>query len=102
MQKRKRSWGIYDIWLKINQKLCKTCKICIDYRRKEDERRKKGELKDEWNWNGHLLRRKTDHVSIPAEIVCSIYEDSYMITCYKVVMSKGNSAYSFLVYQRRL
>ena len=35
-------------------KLSKKCKICIDYHRKEDEKCKKGEFKDEWNWNGHL------------------------------------------------
>ena len=27
-------------------------------------------------WNVHLIRRKTDLVSTPAETICSTYEDS--------------------------
>ena len=33
----------------------KVCKICNDYRRKENERRKRSEFKEEWYWNGHLI-----------------------------------------------
>ena len=55
--------------------MSKTCKICIDYLRKEDERRKWGEFKDKWHWNKHSISRKTDHVFTLAEIICSIYED---------------------------
>ena len=42
---------------KCNPKLFKTCKRCNDYRRFENERRKRGEFKEEWYWNGHLIRR---------------------------------------------
>ena len=65
---------IYDS--KFNPKLSKICKICNDCRRKENERLKRGEFKEEWYWNGHLLRRKTDHVSTPAKTACSADEDS--------------------------
>lgn len=37
---------IYD-W-KYNLKLSQLCKICSDYCRKGDERRKRGGFKDEW------------------------------------------------------
>ena len=40
------------------------CKNCNDYRRKEKEILKRRDLKDEWYWNGNLMRRKTDHVSV--------------------------------------
>ena len=57
---------------KYNSKSCKVCKIFNDYRRGEkDEKHKRGEFKDEWCQNGHLIRRKTDHVFSPAEIVCT-------------------------------
>lgn len=52
-----------------NLKLSRVCTICNDYRRKKDERRKKGEFKDKWYWTGHLIKRQVDHV-------CSIYKDS--------------------------
>ena len=38
-------------------KLSKVCKIYNDYRRKQNERRKRGAFKEEWYWNGHLIRR---------------------------------------------
>ena len=42
---------------KYNPKLFKTCRICNGYRRFENERRKRGVFKEEWYWNGHLIRR---------------------------------------------
>ena len=36
---------------KYNPKLSKVCKICNDYHRFESE------FKEEWYWNGHLIRR---------------------------------------------
>ena len=42
---------------KYNPKLSKLCKICNDYRRFENERYKRGEFKEEWYWNGQLIRR---------------------------------------------
>ena len=42
---------------KYNPKLSKVYKIFHDYRRKENERRKRGEYKEQWYWNGHLIRR---------------------------------------------
>ena len=42
---------------KYNPDLSKVCKICNDYRRFVNERRKRGECKEEWYWNGHLKRR---------------------------------------------
>ena len=33
------------------------CKRCNDNRRIENERPKRGEFKEEWYWNGHLIRR---------------------------------------------
>lgn len=35
------------------QNYLKVCKICDDYRRKEDERSKRVELRDECCWNSH-------------------------------------------------
>ena len=32
-------------------------RVCNGYRRFENERRKRGEFKEEWYWNGHLIRR---------------------------------------------
>ena len=41
---------------KYNPKLSKVCcRVCNDYL--ESERRKRGEFKEEWYWNGHLIRR---------------------------------------------
>ena len=54
------------------KELPKVRKICNDYRRKEKERRKRGKFQEEWYWNGQLIR--TDHVSIPVEIVYSPHE----------------------------
>ena len=42
---------------KYNLKLSKVCRVCNDYRRLENERRKRGEFTEEWYWNGHLIRR---------------------------------------------
>ena len=42
---------------KYNPKLSKVCRVCNGYRRFENERRKRGEYKEEWYWNGHLIRR---------------------------------------------
>ena len=42
---------------KYNPKLFKECRFCHGYRRFENERRKRGEFKEEWYWNGHLIRR---------------------------------------------
>lgn len=64
---------IYDS--KYDLKLSQLCKICSDYCRKGDERRKRGGFKDEWYQNGHLIKTKTDHVSTPTKIVCSVYGD---------------------------
>ena len=41
------------------------------------ERRKGGEFKDEWYWNGYLITKKIDLVFKPAEIICSTYEASH-------------------------
>lgn len=32
----------------------------------KDERRQRGEFKEECYWSGHLVRSRTDHVSTPA------------------------------------
>ena len=61
---------------KYNPNTSRTSKVCNDYREKEDKKRIRNEFIDEWYWNGHLKRRKIDHVFIPAEIACSTYEDS--------------------------
>ena len=71
--------------LKYNPNLSKVYKICNDYCRKEDQRLKRREFKDEWYWNGHLIRNKTNDIFTPAEIVISTCEDSE-----KAVMSKGS------------
>ena len=42
---------------KYNPKLSKVCKVCNGYRRFENERRNRGEYKEEWYWNRHLIRR---------------------------------------------
>ena len=42
---------------KYNPKVSKVCTICNDYRRFENERYKRGEFKEEWHWNGQLIRR---------------------------------------------
>ena len=42
---------------KYKPKLSKVCRVCNGYRRFENERRKRGEYKEEWYWNGHLIRR---------------------------------------------
>ena len=52
------------IYIKIQPKDTQRCKNCNDYRRKEKEILKRRDLKDEWYWNGNLMRRKTDHVSV--------------------------------------
>ena len=43
---------------KCNPKLSKVCKRCNDYRRFENERRERGEFKEEWYWNEYLIIRK--------------------------------------------
>ena len=42
---------------KYNPKLSKVCKIYNCYRRFENELWKRGEFKEEWYWNRHLIRR---------------------------------------------
>ena len=42
---------------KCNAKLSKVCRVCNGYRRFENERRKRGEYKEEWYWTGYLIRR---------------------------------------------
>ena len=42
---------------KYNPKLSTVCKICNNCCRLENERRKRGEFKEEWYWNRHLIRR---------------------------------------------
>ena len=42
---------------KYNPKLSKECRVCNGYRRFENKRRKGAEYKEEWYWNGHLIRR---------------------------------------------
>ena len=42
---------------KYNPKLTKACRVCNGYCRFQNERRKEGEYKEEWYWNGHLTRR---------------------------------------------
>ena len=44
-EKSMKEFAIYGS--KYNPKLSKACKICNDYRRKENERRKRGEFKEE-------------------------------------------------------
>ena len=75
-EKAVKEFAIYGS--KCNPKLSKpkVCKIHNDYRRKEDERRQRDEFKEECYWNGHLIRRRTDHVSTPAKTACNTCEDS--------------------------
>ena len=42
---------------KYNPKLSKACRVCNGYRRFQNEKRKEGEYKEEWYWNGYLIRR---------------------------------------------
>ena len=42
---------------KYNPKLSKVCRVCNGHRRFENERCKRGEFKEGWYWNGHLIRR---------------------------------------------
>ena len=42
---------------KYNPNFSMICRVCNGYRRFENERRKRGEFKEEWYWNGHLKRR---------------------------------------------
>ena len=42
---------------KYNPKLSKECRVCNGYRRFENKRRRGAEYKEEWYWNGHLIRR---------------------------------------------
>ena len=42
---------------KYNRNISKLCGVCNGYRRFENERPKKGEFKEEWYWNEHLIRR---------------------------------------------
>ena len=55
-EKSVREFVIYGS--KYNPKLSKVCKRCNDYRKFENERRKIGEFKEKWYWNGRLIRRK--------------------------------------------
>ena len=71
---------------KYNPKLTKACKKCDDYLRKKYKRRKKGERKDEWQWNVHLIKRKTGHVSITQQ---SVHMRTLDLT--KAVINKENS-----------
>ena len=54
-KKSEKEFVIYDS--KYNPKLSKVCKRCKYYHRYENERRKRGEFKKEWYWNGDLIRR---------------------------------------------
>ena len=42
---------------KYNRNISKLCGVCNGYHRFENERPKKGEFKEEWHWNEHLIRR---------------------------------------------
>ena len=42
---------------KYNPNISMICRVCNGYCRFENERRKRGEFKEEWYWNGHLMRR---------------------------------------------
>ena len=52
-EKSVKKFVMYDS--KYNPKLSKECKICNDYRRFENKRRRRGEFKEDWY--GHLIRR---------------------------------------------
>lgn len=73
---------------KYNPNVSKICKTSIHYHRKEGKRSKLGEFKDEWYWNGQLLRITNGYDYTPAEIVCSIIENSDKDKALKRVMNK--------------
>lgn len=75
-----------------NCTLSKTCKIGLDYCRKEDGRYKRGYFKSEWYCNVHIVRIHTGYVSAPAE---SVYDSAAVITLYKAVISEEDFSDSF-------
>ena len=56
-----REFSIFGISL--HPKLTRGCTSCLELNRKDAERRKTGDVKDSWYWNGHLITRKKKDTS---------------------------------------